>query len=85
MILLAQNRQEARDRMSLEHDRKTAALAQANTDYLAREVSDLRDRVNELASRDFVRGELRDIERSLELLLERTEAAEDDEAERHEA
>jgi len=59
LILLAQNRQEARDRVSLEHDREVAAQSRADTDFLARELASLRLRVNDLATRDFIRGELR--------------------------
>jgi uncharacterized membrane protein len=66
LILLAQNRQEARDRVSLEHDRQVAAQSKADTDFLAREIASLRMRVNELATRDFVRSELREFLEELE-------------------
>ena len=58
LILLAQNRQEARERVSLEHDREVAAQARADTDFLAREIAALRMRIGDLATRDFIRGEL---------------------------
>ena len=61
LILLAQNRQEARDRVSLEHDREVAAQSRADMDFLAREIASLRMRVNDLATREFVRSELRDL------------------------
>lgn len=61
LILLAQNRQEARDRISLENDREMASQSRADMDFLAREIADLRAKVNDLASRDFVRSELRDL------------------------
>jgi uncharacterized membrane protein len=61
LILLAQNRQEARDRVSLEHDREVAAQSRADTDFLARELASLRLRVNDLATRDFIRSELRNL------------------------
>ncbi|HMQ36141.1 MAG TPA: DUF1003 domain-containing protein [Micropruina sp.] len=61
LILLAQNRQEARERVSLEHDREVAAQARADTDFLAREIAALRMRIGDLATRDFIRGELRDL------------------------
>ncbi|MCL1838425.1 MAG: DUF1003 domain-containing protein [Propionibacteriaceae bacterium] len=66
LILLAQNRQEARDRVGLEHDREVAAQARADTDYLAREIASLRMRVNDLATRDFIRSELREFLEELE-------------------
>jgi uncharacterized membrane protein len=61
LILLAQNRQEARDRVSLEHDREVAAQSRADMDFLAREIASLRMRVNDLATRDFIRSELREL------------------------
>lgn len=60
LILLAQNRQEARDKLSLEDDRRVAAQSRADMDFLAREVASLRASVGEVATRDFVRSELRD-------------------------
>ncbi len=59
LILLAQNRQEARDRVVTEHDREANARAHADMEYLAREVAALRLAVGESATRDFVRSELR--------------------------
>jgi uncharacterized membrane protein len=59
LILLAQNRQEARDRVALEADRAQAAQSRADMDYLAREIAGLRMSVGELATRDFLRSELR--------------------------
>ena len=61
LILLAQNRQEARERVSLEHDREVAAQARADTDFLAREIAAMRMRIGDLATRDFIRSELRDL------------------------
>jgi uncharacterized membrane protein len=59
LILLAQNRQEARDRVTLEHDREQAAQSRADMDFLAREIASLRMSVGELATRDYLRSELR--------------------------
>ena len=42
LILLAQNRQDARDRTQIDEDRRTAAPTQAETEYLAREVANIR-------------------------------------------
>ncbi|MEO6957370.1 MAG: DUF1003 domain-containing protein [Antricoccus sp.] len=58
LILLAQNRQEARDRVSIEEDRQRAVASKADTEFLARELASLRLAVGELATRDFVRSEL---------------------------
>jgi len=59
LILLAQNRQEARDRIALERDREQAAQSRADMDFLAREIASLRMSVGELATRDYLRSELR--------------------------
>ena len=59
LILLAQNRQDDRDRVSAEQDRQRAERSLADTEYLAREVAALRQALNETATRDFVRSELR--------------------------
>ena len=59
LILLAQNRQEARDRISVEQDRRQAAQSRADMDFLAREIASVRMNVGELATRDFIRNELR--------------------------
>jgi uncharacterized membrane protein len=58
LILLAQNRQADRDRVQSEEDRARAAAVRADTEYLARELASLRVAVGELATRDFIRGEL---------------------------
>jgi len=58
LILLAQNRQADRDRLSMEEDRRRAAMQKADTEYLAREIASLRIAVGEVSTRDFVRTEL---------------------------
>lgn len=71
LILLAQNRQESRERVSLEHDRAVAAQARADTDFLAREIAAMRMRIGDLATRDFIRSELRDLLEDLDRNQER--------------
>lgn len=61
LILLAQNRQDDRDRVKFEQDRQRAERNLADTEYLAREVVALRLAIEELATKDFVRDELRDL------------------------
>ena len=61
LILLAQNRQEVRDRVINEQDRQANARAHADIEFLAREVASLRMAVGEVATRDFLRSELRDL------------------------
>ncbi|WP_116204746.1 DUF1003 domain-containing protein [Amycolatopsis circi] len=58
LILLAQNRQDDRDRVSLEEDRTRAAQTKADTEYLARELAALRLAVGEVTTRDYLRSEL---------------------------
>ena len=58
LILLAQNRQDDRDRVSLDEDRARAAQTKADTEFLARELAALRIAVGEVATRDYLRGEL---------------------------
>ncbi|MDY6999709.1 MAG: DUF1003 domain-containing protein [Actinomycetota bacterium] len=61
LILLAQNRQENRDRVALEEDRRRAEQTKADTEYLARELAALRLAVGEVATRDYLRRELEEI------------------------
>ncbi|MGI9086045.1 MAG: DUF1003 domain-containing protein [Aeromicrobium sp.] len=66
LILLAQNRQESRDRVQQEQDRDATAQSHADMEFLAREVASLRLGIGEVATRDFLRGELRGLIESLE-------------------
>jgi uncharacterized membrane protein len=61
LILLAQNRQDDRDRVNLEQDRDVNARSRADMEFLAREVSSLRIAMGDVATRDFLRSELRDL------------------------
>lgn len=61
LILLAQNRQDQRDRVTTEQDRQRAERNLADTEYLAREIATLRIAINDVATRDYVRNEIRDM------------------------
>lgn len=61
LILLAQNRQDDRDRVTAEQDRQRAERNLQDTEYLTREIASLRLAMNDVATRDFVRSELRDM------------------------
>ncbi|MCP2264967.1 DUF1003 domain-containing protein [Promicromonospora thailandica] len=61
LILLAQNRQDDRDRVMAEQDRQRGERNLADTEYLAREMAALRIALNEVATRDFVRSEIRNL------------------------
>jgi uncharacterized membrane protein len=68
LILLAQNRQENRDRVSLEEDRRRAQQTKADTEFLARELAALRLAVGEVTTRDYLRRELEEVRELLEAL-----------------
>jgi uncharacterized membrane protein len=61
LILLAQNRQDDRDRVNLEQDRKQNERSIADTEYLTREVAALRMGLGE-----WMRSELQDLVKELE-------------------
>jgi len=52
LILLAQNRQEARDREALDRDREQAARALADTEFLARELASIRLALADVVTND---------------------------------
>jgi len=66
LILLAQNRQDDRDRVNLEQDRKQNERSIADTEYLTREIAALRIGLGEVATRDWIRSELQDLVKELE-------------------
>jgi uncharacterized membrane protein len=69
LILLAQNRQENRDRVSLDDDRRRAAETKADTEFLARELAALRLAVGEVVTREYLRDELEELRDLLADLL----------------
>ena len=73
LLLLAQNRQDDRDRVSLSEDRARAERNLYDTEYLTRELASLRLALRDVATRDYVRSELRNV---LEELLETTDGEE---------
>ena len=86
LILLAQNRQDDRDRVTAEQDRQRAQRNLEDTEFLTREIASLRLAMNDVATRDFVRSELRDLleellteeRRSREEIVEFQEGADDE-------
>jgi uncharacterized membrane protein len=74
LILLAQNRQEQRDRVVNEQDRQANTRAHADMEFLAREVASLRMALGEVSTRDFLRSELRGLLADLEELGQRGQA-----------
>ena len=74
LILLAQNRQDDRDRVQIEQDRQRAERNLADTEYLAREIVALRMAMTELSSEVVTRETLR---QELRAALERLDAVDD--------
>jgi uncharacterized membrane protein len=74
LILLAQNRQTDRDRIQYQEDRQLTERLLADSDYLARELASIRLALGEVATRDYVRGELRDLIDDLAARMESIEA-----------
>ena len=66
LILLAQNRQTDRDRITYSEDRARTERLMAETEFLSREIAALRVALGEVATRDFIRGELRELLEELE-------------------
>ncbi|MBO3750859.1 DUF1003 domain-containing protein [Streptosporangiaceae bacterium NEAU-GS5] len=65
LILLAQNRQGDRDRVQYEQDRITAERNQSDIEYLMREIAGLRMALADVATRDYIRSELRSLAEEL--------------------
>jgi uncharacterized membrane protein len=78
LILLAQNRQDDRDRVQFEQDRQRAERNLDDTEYLAREIVALRLLVRDMASQDFVRSELKTLLEELDRREIARQAPEDD-------
>ncbi len=68
LILLAQNRQENRDKVALEDDRRRSEQTKADTEFLARELAAVRLALGEVTTRDYLRRELDELREVLEAL-----------------
>ncbi|MFF4227719.1 DUF1003 domain-containing protein [Streptomyces sp. NPDC001820] len=66
LILLAQNRQDDRDRVTYEQDRKQNERSIADTEYLTREIAALRMGLGEVATRDWIRSEFQDLMKEMD-------------------
>ncbi|MFD5224954.1 DUF1003 domain-containing protein [Microbacterium sp. NPDC058342] len=80
LILLAQNRQDDRDRVQIEQDRQRSERNLADTEYLAREIVALRLALEERGSQTVTRDVLRQELRTLLAELEKESAAPDETA-----
>ena len=74
LLLLAQNRQDDRDRVQIEHDRMRAERTLNDTEYLAREVTAMRMAMREMATKDWLRAEMKSLIEELEERKEESES-----------
>jgi uncharacterized membrane protein len=74
LILLAQNRQERRDRVAADYDREVAERTQADTEFLAREIAGVRLALADVVTGEELRDQLNDLTKSIERLSDRLDA-----------
>jgi uncharacterized membrane protein len=73
LILLAQNRQEGRDRVQAELDRTVAERTQADTEFLAREIAGVRLLLTDAVTGDELREQLADLKAAVDKLTKRVD------------
>ena len=73
LILLAQNRQEARDRTQAELDRSVAERTRADTEFLAREIAGVRLLLADAVTGDELREQLADLKQAVDTLTTRVD------------
>ena len=83
LILLAQNRQEGRDRAQYEADRDINARALADTEFLAREIAAVRVALSDVVTTEDLRDHLSRLTDDLHRLLEALDATPPDDPSRH--
>ena len=71
LILLAQNRQEQRDRIQTDNDRRVAERTQADTEFLARELAGIRMQLSDVASTSELADHLDRLSDAVERMTER--------------
>ncbi len=76
LILLAQSRQENRDRVQAVLDREVAERTQSDTEFLAREIANVRIMLSDAVTGDELRKLLGDVADSLDAMTARLEALE---------
>ena len=76
LILLAQSRQENRDRVQAVLDREVAERTQSDTEFLAREIANVRIMLSDAVTGDELRKLLGDVADSLDAITARLEALE---------
>ena len=78
LILLAQNRQEERDRLQTETDRDINARTQADTEFLAREIASVRLSLSDVVTTEDLRDHIGGLTAAIERLSERVEEISED-------
>jgi len=78
LILLAQNRQEVRDRTQTDMDREINARTQADTEFLAREIASVRLALSDVVTTEDLREHLSLITADLRRLLDAIEQLDTD-------
>jgi uncharacterized membrane protein len=76
LILLAQNRQEARDRMVADQDRQVTERTQADTEFLAREIASVRLALGDVVTGEDMRDELQRLTAAIERMADRLDQVE---------
>jgi uncharacterized membrane protein len=71
LILLAQARQERRDRIADEYDREVAERTQADTEFLAREIAGVRVALADVVTGEELQDQLESLTKAIERLSER--------------
>jgi len=74
LILLAQNRQERRDRITSEQDREVAERTQNDTEFLAREIASVRLALADVVTGDELHDQLESLVKAIDRLSDRLDA-----------
>ncbi len=77
LILLAQNRQEDRDRLNAETDRAVAERTQNDTEFLAREIAGVRLALADVVTGEEMRDQIEQLTNAVERLAQRLDALAD--------
>lgn len=76
LILLAQNRQERRDRIAAEQDRDVAERTQNDTEFLAREIASVRLALADVVTGEELQDQLETLVKAIDRLADRLDALE---------
>ncbi len=76
LILLAQNRQERRDRIASDYDRQVAERTQADTEFLAREIAGVRLALSDVVTGNELGDQIDKLTESIDRLADRLERLE---------